>query len=63
MIGIINYGMGNLASVQNAFDFLNVESEICSDSSKLHKYDKLLLPGVGAFSQAMENLSQLRLKY
>ena len=57
MIGIINYGMGNLASVQNAFSYLNISSEICSDPSELNKYDKIILPGVGAFSKAIENLT------
>lgn len=56
MIGIINYGMGNLASVQNALEFLGFESEIFSDPSHIKKYDKLILPGVGAFPKAMENL-------
>jgi glutamine amidotransferase len=55
-IGIINYGMGNLASVKNAFDYLNIPSEIFSDPGEIANYDKLLLPGVGAFGQAMQNL-------
>ncbi len=58
MIGIINYGMGNLASVQNAFSYLNIETEIFSNPLDIKKYNKLLLPGVGAFSQAMKNLHQ-----
>lgn len=56
MIGIINYGMGNLASVKNALDFLNVKSTIIDDPDELRKVDKIILPGVGAFGMAMQNL-------
>ncbi len=59
MIGIINYGYGNLASVQNALDFLGYENEICSDPSQLGAYDKLILPGVGAYASCMKNLNDL----
>lgn len=57
MIGIINYGMGNLASVQNALDYLNIKSVIIDQPDKLKHTDKLLLPGVGAFGMAMTNLN------
>lgn len=56
MIAIINYNMGNLRSVQNAFEKLNIPTEIVSDPSKLHSYDRLILPGVGAFGDAMQSL-------
>ena len=56
MIGIVDYNMGNLASVINAFAKVGVEATIESDPSKLKKYDKLILPGVGAFGDAMEHL-------
>ena len=48
--------MGNLASVKNAFDYLSIPCEIFSDPSAIPNYDRLLLPGVGAFGKAMENL-------
>ena len=56
MIGIVNYNMGNLASVMNAFTKLGIETEIQDDPNKISGYDKLLLPGVGAFGDAMKHL-------
>ena len=61
MIAIINYGLGNLTSVKNALDFLNIESEITGDIGKIQKSDKIILPGVGAFGYGMENLKKLGL--
>lgn len=58
MIGIINYGMGNLASVKNAMDYLEIESKIIDDKQGFDEVDKLILPGVGAFGMAMGNLIQ-----
>lgn len=57
MIGIIDYGMGNLASVKNALDHLNLSNQIVSDPLDLGRFDKLILPGVGAFKMAMKKLS------
>ena len=48
--------MGNLASVLNAFKLINVEAIIVSNPNDLQKYDKVILPGVGAFADAMEHL-------
>lgn len=56
MIGIVDYNMGNLASVINAFTKMGVDATLESDPSKLSQYDKLILPGVGAFGDAMEHL-------
>ena len=56
MIGIIDYGMGNLQSVKNALDFLNEESVITSDPEVLYACDRVILPGVGAFRDCMENI-------
>ncbi len=58
MIAIIDYGAGNLFSVKNALDFLGVESEITKDAAALKQADKLILPGVGAFPDAMKMLHQ-----
>lgn len=58
MIGIVDYNMGNLASVQNAFAKLGEETKIESVPAKFKEYDKLILPGVGAFGDAMEHLRQ-----
>ncbi len=56
MIGIVDYNIGNLASVKNAFDLLGEKVVVESDPAKLCMYDKLILPGVGAFGDAMEHL-------
>ncbi|MDD5359042.1 MAG: imidazole glycerol phosphate synthase subunit HisH [Sulfurovaceae bacterium] len=56
MIGIVNYNMGNLASVSNAFTKLGIKTEIENDPKNIQNYDKLLLPGVGAFGDAMTHL-------
>ncbi len=48
MIGIIDYGMGNLRSVENALDHLGLDHVISSDSQVLDQCDRLILPGVGA---------------
>jgi glutamine amidotransferase len=61
MIGIVDYNMGNLASVKNAFDKIGAKAEIVSDADKLKNYDKLLFPGVGAFGDAMEHLKETNL--
>ncbi|RRS31258.1 MAG: glutamine amidotransferase [Epsilonproteobacteria bacterium (ex Lamellibrachia satsuma)] len=56
MIGIVDYNMGNLASVINAFKKVGAEAKLESNPSNLQQYDKLILPGVGAFGDAMEHL-------
>ncbi len=56
MIGIVDYNMGNLASVKNAFSLLGEEIVVESDPDRLLQYDKLILPGVGAYGDAMEHL-------
>ena len=56
-IGIIDYGMGNLHSVVGALNYLGLESFVSSDRSELEKSDALILPGVGAFPDAMDNLA------
>ena len=56
MIGIVDYKMGNLASVINAFAKVGADATLESDPAKLNRYDKLILPGVGAYGDAMEHL-------
>ena len=58
MIGIVDYKMGNLASVINAFVKVGAVATLESDPSKLNQYDKLILPGVGAFGDAMRHLKE-----
>jgi imidazole glycerol-phosphate synthase subunit HisH len=58
MIGIIDYGMGNLRSVFNALDFLNAKSKIISNPSEFSGLSHLIIPGVGSFSKAMKNFRE-----
>ena len=61
MIGIIDYGMGNIQSVQNAFLKVGGNAEIVKTGDELAYCDGLVLPGVGAFSKAMQNLEAQRI--
>ncbi|MCA9045957.1 MAG: imidazole glycerol phosphate synthase subunit HisH, partial [Planctomycetaceae bacterium] len=56
MIGIIDYGMGNLRSVQKAFERLGVEAVLGHSPTELAGVEKLILPGVGAFRDAIHDL-------
>ncbi|MCC6680912.1 MAG: imidazole glycerol phosphate synthase subunit HisH [Phycisphaeraceae bacterium] len=59
IIGIIDYGMGNLRSVQKALQSVGAEAEILRDPRQAEDVDKLILPGVGAFADGMEHLNRL----
>jgi len=61
MIAIVDYNMGNLASVRNAFKLLGEETVVESNPERFKEYDKLILPGVGAFGDAMEHLRERRM--
>ena len=56
MIAIIDYGAGNLHSVKNALDFLGAENCVTKDTQTILSADKVILPGVGSFGDAMDNL-------
>lgn len=56
MIAIIDYGMGNLKSVYNALKKIDCDCIITKDHDEIKKADKLILPGVGAFPDCMDNL-------
>lgn len=58
MVAIIDYGAGNLHSVKNALDFLGAESEITGDREKIEKASHIILPGVGAFGDAMKSMEK-----
>lgn len=62
MIAIIDYGMGNKHSVYNALKYIGADAIISSNGNEIRKAERLILPGVGAFGAAMENLQQLGLK-
>ena len=61
MIGIIDYNMGNVGSVKRKLDLLNIDSLISNSVTELGKVDKLILPGVGNFSQGVIELKKLGL--
>ena len=58
MIAVIDYGAGNIFSVKNALDHLGMESELTSDAQKITAADGIILPGVGAFPEAMRMLQK-----
>ena len=58
MIGVIDYGAGNLQSVANALTHLGAAFSVCSDRGDLDAADKLLLPGVGHFGAACASLNE-----
>jgi glutamine amidotransferase len=55
-IVIVDYGLGNVGSLVNMFEYLNVDTCISSDANVILDAEKLILPGVGAFDHAMEKL-------
>lgn len=61
MIAIVNYGMGNLRSVQKALQRLGHEAAVVEAPEQVARADRLILPGVGAFADAMANLRGLGL--
>ena len=61
MIAIIDYGMGNLRSVQKAFEKVGAEAQITQDPTIIKNASKVVLPGVGAMQPAMEKLQSLGL--
>jgi len=59
-IAIVDYGMGNLRSVQKALEYLGFRADITSDPEQVVSADKVIVPGVGAFGAAVQNLKSLR---
>ena len=58
MIAIIDYGAGNLQSVKNALDFLGSQCVVTGSADEIINADKVILPGVGAFGDAMKSLNE-----
>jgi imidazole glycerol-phosphate synthase subunit HisH len=58
MIAIVDYGMGNLRSVEKALQKLGHQAEVTSDPEVISRAERLILPGVGAFGAAMANLNR-----
>lgn len=61
MIAIIDYGMGNLHSVHNALKSMGFDSIVTSDKNDIYRAKGVILPGVGAFPDCMDNLKKLGL--
>lgn len=55
-VSIVDYGVGNIAALLNMFEYIGVEAEAVSDHAGISRAEKLVLPGVGTFDRAMENL-------
>jgi len=62
MITIVDYGLGNLGSIQNMFKHIGVKARIESDVDKIKSASKILLPGIGSFDTAMEKINKKGLK-
>ena len=58
MITIIDYGAGNIRSIEKALQFIGEEVLLTGDPEKIRTAEKLVLPGVGSFGEAMENLNR-----
>lgn len=57
MIAIIDYGVGNLYSLSRSLSFLGLDNRVTRDEAELRAAEKIILPGVGAFGDAMEKLA------
>jgi glutamine amidotransferase len=57
-IAVIDYGVGNLMSVNNAMEYLGFSTKVTADAKELERADGIILPGVGAFPDAAERLQQ-----
>jgi glutamine amidotransferase len=62
MIGIINYGSGNIQAIANIYKIANIPYQVITEYTQIENSDKLILPGVGAFDAAMYELNHSRLR-
>lgn len=61
MIAIIDYGVGNLFSLKSSLEYLGLEAKITADEQEIRSADKIILPGVGAFGDAIKKLESTNL--
>lgn len=62
MIAIIDYGVGNLFSLSRSLEYLGIESVVTNDFAQLEAADQIILPGVGAFGDAIQKLREHQLE-
>ena len=60
-VAVLDYGMGNLRSVEKAFEHVGVQADVTNDHARIRAADGVVLPGVGAFPKAMARIRELRL--
>ena len=60
-IVIVDYGLGNIGSLLNMFEYIGVQARVANDADDVIDAEKLVLPGVGAFDYAMEKLEENKL--
>jgi imidazole glycerol-phosphate synthase subunit HisH len=63
LVGIVDYGLGNVKSVKSAFEYLGHEAILCQEETDFEKVSHIVLPGVGAFERGMELINQKKLDY
>ena len=61
MIAVVDYGVGNLFSLAGSLSVLGLESIVTSDPAQIEAADRVILPGVGAFGDAVDKLRSLNL--
>ena len=62
MVAIIDYDAGNIKSVEKAFEYLGADTEVTRDSETIFRADHVVLPGVGAFGDAMSRIREYGLE-
>lgn len=58
-VAIINYGIGNIRSLYNSLKKIEIEAEIITDPETIYKFDKVFLPGVGSYKDAIEKIKKI----
>ena len=58
MVAIVDYDAGNIKSVEKAFQYLGAETVVTRDPKEIYRADRVVLPGVGAFADAMKRIDQ-----
>ena len=62
MIAVIDYGLGNLFSLKSSFDYVGLDTKLTNDIEEIKNAEAIILPGVGAFRDAITNLEKYGLK-